>query len=172
MSLEVDDLVIPPEPESPLDPLLDYLQGPYRQRRQEYREKMLTARSLQEKTAVIELGYQTLLFRSEIDTWLAYCGQLLDVARGEQLSVAHGSQPEEGKKHSTEYLKAQAGIFIAPLKRAYGELKDTQDLLNKTLSWCQSQQKFIASEEYGELFSANNQIPEELFSDAPDLDLR
>lgn len=172
MSLEVDDLVIPPEPESPIDPLLAYLQGPYRQRRQEYREKMLTARSLQEKTAVIELGYQTLLFRSEIDTWLAYCGQLLDVARGEQLSVAHGSQPEAGKKHSTEYLKAQAGIFIAPLKRAYGELKDTQDLLNKTLSWCQSQQKFIASEEYGELFSANNQIPEELFTDAPDLDLR
>lgn len=172
MSVEVDDLTIPPEPPSALDPLLNYLQGPYQHRRRQYRQQLQAARGLQEKTAVIDLGYQTLLFRSEIDTWLAYCGQLLDVARGEQLSVAHGAQPEEGKKHSTEYLKAQAGIFIAPLKRAYSELKDTQDLLNKTLSWCQSQQKIIAAEEYGDIFSANNEIPEELFSDAPDLELR
>jgi hypothetical protein len=172
MSVEVDDLTIPPEPESPLDPLLAYLQGPYRQRREAYRQQLQAARSWSEKTAIIDLGYQTLLFRSEIDTWLAYCGQLLDVSRGEQLSIAHGAQPEEGKKHSTEYLKAQAGIFIAPLKRAHAELKDTQDLLNKTLSWCQTQQKILVADEYGDLFAADNQVPEELFSDAPDLRLR
>jgi len=167
MSIPVDDFDIPTAPAHGLDALIAYLGGPFIQSRAAIRDLMNESRGFRNKATVIQLGYEALLFRSELDGWLAYANQLLDAEKGEQLSVAHGSQPAEGRKASTEYLKAQAGIFIAPLKRAHQELKDTQDLLNKTISWCQTQQKTIATDEYGDLFAASNEVPEQMYSDAP-----
>ena len=40
---------------------------------------------------------------------------------------------------------------------------DRRDFMEKVISWCQSQQKLLASEEYGEMFASNNDAPAELF---------
>jgi len=170
--VNVDDVGVPARPHDELEDLIAYLDGEYGERRRQLTEAMQTARSLKHKQDVIQLGYDALLFRMELDPWLAFAGQLLDQERGNQLSYAHGERSAEAKEQGSRrpdatVVRSQADQITAPLKRAYTELKDTQDLIGRIVSWCQSQQKILAGEEYGELFSSSNQVPEQMFSDPP-----
>jgi hypothetical protein len=162
----VDDVTPPRSPVSPVEALTAYLQGGYAGRRSELMVQLDSCRALRNKEDVIQLGYDALLFRFELDAWLAFAGQLLDEERGRQFDLAHAERlseaQEDGRKRADATLvKCQAEQFIAPLKRAHKELADTQALLGQIVSWCQSQQKILAAEEYGDLFSANNEAPEQ-----------
>jgi len=160
----VADLIPPKEP-SNLDLLAEYLAGPYIERRTELRRLLDAGRGFRDKTAVVELGYFALIFRTELDPWLALSGEILDRERGNQLGVSH--KTETDKRRPVDIVKSEAAIFIAPIKRAQEELRAMQDLLSKTISWCQSQQKTVFAEEYGDLFAANNSLPDLSFNDSP-----
>lgn len=165
--VSVPDVTPPAEPASELDALIAYLEGPYPARKQSWRELAQQASQLKDRGSMIALGYECLLFRSELDPFLALATQLYEAEHGNQLTVTHDERKSEQRRPTGEVLKAQARVFTAPLKRALKELTDMQDLLSKTLSWCQTQQKALSSEEYGELFSSSNQAPTRSFAEVP-----
>lgn len=166
MPVSVLDVEPPDDPESELDALISYIQGPFSESRARWRQMVGEARQLKDRASMISLGYECLVFRSELDPWIALAGQLYDTERGNQLTVTNDAAE---KRPTGEYLKAATAIFVAPLKRALNELESTQDLLTKTLSWCQTQQKAIAAEEYGELFSSSETVPGRFFTPTPSL---
>lgn len=165
----VDDVDLPADPEDELDALIGYIEGPFIQSRSAWRDLVKESRQLKDRASCLSLGYECVLFRSELDPWLALAGQLYETTRGNELTVANDERKDEKRRVTGEYLKAHTAQFVAPLKRAMEELRDMQDLLSKTLSWCQTQQKSIAADEYGDLYAAYNEAPERLFTAPPAL---
>jgi hypothetical protein len=161
------DFSAPKPPEDSLDALIDYLSADFPQRKAKLRKLLIEAQQLRHKEDVIKLGYEVILFRMELDEWVSFAGQLLDEEKANQLGIAHDEKAQEAKERgstrpSSDLVKSQAGQFIAPLKRAHQELNETQKWMSNVLSWCQSQQKMMASEEYGDLFTASNASPDEV----------
>lgn len=167
--VDVDDVDLPSDPESELDALIAYIEGPFIESRKGWRDLVAESRQLKDRATCLSLGYECVLFRSELDPWLALAGQLYETTRGNELTVTNDERKDEKRRVTGEYLKAHTASFVAPLKRAMQELGDMQDLLSKTLSWCQTQQKSIAAEEYGDLYAGYNEVPERLFASTPTL---
>lgn len=172
--VEVEDVISPRPPEDDLDALANWIQGPYREKRKAFIEASRTAETLKDKGDIVRLGFLVVLFRSELDPWLAQVGYMIDNAKSTELSLAYQERQEEAeekklKRPSSDLVKAQADQLLAPLKRAQKELSFTQDLLSKTLSWCQSLQRLIAADEFGELYTGYNKVPEDFFSEPPSL---
>lgn len=167
--VEVPDVAPPSEPRTKLDELSDYLSDRYPKRKADVVQLMQRAKQLRDKGDVVLLGYEAMLFRIEVDEWYFFANQVLDELHGDQLDVARSEQSqanqERGSKRApaAEILKARAAQFTAPLKRAVGELKSTREFMDKVLYWCQAQQKIIAAEEYGDLFSSRHEAPQELY---------
>ena len=157
----VDDVKPPAEPDTYLDVLARYLSGRFGERKDEINALMTRARDLEDKGTVVELVYESLLFRSEIDEWLAFATQILEETHGDQLGVAHTEQATEAKERGSarplsKVVEARAQQFTAPLRRAVSELRGTRELLDKILFWCQAQPKLIRDEEYGSLLESKN----------------
>lgn len=168
------DLNLPPKPTDPIDQLIDWLNGSYKTRRSDFIDSLKNARSLKNRSDIVELGFEAVLFRTELDPWLALVGELIDNAKADELSIAYQERQEEAeenklKRPSAELVRAQAAQFVSPIKRVQKELQDTQDLLSKTLSWCQSLQKLLQADEFGDLYTATEQIPEKLIEQPPGL---
>lgn len=157
----VDDVAAPAEPETDLDVLARYLAGRFPERKSQINALMARARDLSDKGTVVELVYESLLFRSEVDEWLAFAAQILEESHGDQLGLAHSEQATEAKERGStrplsKVVEARAQQFTAPLRRAVAELRSTRELLDKILFWCQAQPKLIRDEEYGSLLEASN----------------
>lgn len=168
------DFTAPKEPKDPVDSLIEWLEGDYKKNRADFIDNLRAAKSLKNRSDIIELGFMTVLFRTELDPWLSFVGELIDNSKADELSVAYQERQEEAeenklKRPSAELVRAQAAQFIAPLKRVQKELQDTQDLLGKTLSWCQSLQKILQADEFGDLYTAKENIPEKMFKSPPNL---
>lgn len=160
---ETDNFMVPPAPASDTDRLIRYLDSKYRERKNRIRTLMAETRALDDRTSAVKLGIECLLFRSELDEWIALGSKIYDNEYGDQLSIAHNSRDRSETKQPLEMLKAQANVHIAPMKGALSEMRDTQDLLNKTVSWCQTLQKTFSADEYAESFQHQNDIPDEFF---------
>jgi hypothetical protein len=61
-------------------------------------------------------------------------------------------------------VKTRAAQHVAPLKEAVTWLKDTRELMDMIVSWCQSLQRTTAADEYSETFANQNTVPAKLFS--------
>lgn len=166
----VDDVAVFNKPETDLDRLVDYLDGPFQQRKGEIYRLVALARSLTSKEDVVRLGYTIVLFRGELDEWIRLAEQLRDDQFADQLDQAHGERSEEAReagstRPSAKLVEQQAKKFTSPLRRAYGVLSDTRDWLDRTLYFVGAQQRLIAAEEYGDVLSGRQQPPEELFAE-------
>lgn len=158
----------PPEPpKQNIDHLVEYLTDVYPDRKRAWMEMAKQARSLTVRSDMVNLAYECILFRAELDPWLALAGQIHDEIKGNQVDVTLKERANDKKRPTTEMMNATVGVHVAPIKRAVKELTDMQDLLSKTLSWCQSQQKSMAREEYGEVFQQDETAPEHLFQEPP-----
>jgi hypothetical protein len=159
----IAELNVPAEPKNDLDSLIDYFQNTYPSKRQQLLESISKCKQFKDKLDVLTLGYESMEFRMELDSWLGLAGQILDQNKGDQLNIAHDQRSEDKRKASNEVVKAQAANLVAPLKRAHQELKDTQDLLNKMILFAQTQMRAFASDEYGDILSADHAVPEKMF---------
>jgi hypothetical protein len=173
--VRVDDIETPREPRGDLDSLTDYLVGHYMERRKEITLLLQSAKDLGDKGTLIELVYETLLFRAETDEWLAFATQILDEAHGDQLGVAHEEQASEARERGSarplsKVVEARAEQFTAPLRRAVSELRSNRDFLDKILFWAQAQPKLIRDEEYGSLLEARNVPKDDPIKHPPSLD--
>jgi len=150
----MEALAVPPEPKDDLDALIEYLRDRFPQRKRQVTEMFAEGKRIADPTLVVRLAYEALLFRFELDEWLPFAKQLLDEKHGEQLQIAHTERTTEAqertgsKRASADVVKGQAQQLVAPLQRAYDELRLTHDSLGKVLTWCQSQAKLLRSEEY------------------------
>lgn len=159
--VHVPDVQPPAEPRSSLDDLGDYLQGRYRERKEEIIDLLGQARELSDKGTLVELVYETLLFRAEVEEWLAFAQEVLDEVHGDQLGIAHTEGATEAKERGssrplTKVVEARAAQFTAPLRRTVAELRGSRDWLDKILFWCQAQPKLIRDEEYGAVLEADH----------------
>lgn len=169
--VDVDDVKAPTAPKDDIDLLTEWLNDGYRKGRVQFIEATNQAETLSTKTDIVRLGFISLRFRQELDPWVAKVISIIDMAKSTELVQAYDELQRQAKENKlkkppSDIVKAQANEIIAPLNRVYKELTDTQDLLNKTLSWCQSLQKIIASDEFGELYSAAHDVPEDFFKDS------
>jgi len=155
-----DAVTIPAEPADDLDSLISYLSERFPARKRELVEMFREGKEIRDPSLVIRLAYEVMLFRFELDEWLPFAKAMLDAEYAEQLSVSHSERLAEleerkaGKRPSAELVKSQAEQFVAPLRRAYEELKLTHEFLGSVLTWCQSQGKMLRSEEYAEMAQA------------------
>ena len=159
--VHVPDVQPPAEPRSSLDDLSEYLQDRYRERKEERVGLLGQARELSDKGTLVELVYETLLFRAEVEEWLAFAQEVLDEVHGDQLGIAHTEGASEAKERGssrplTKVVEARAAQFTAPLRRTVAELRGTKDWLDKILFWCQAQPKLIRDEEYGASLQASH----------------
>lgn len=162
--VEVSDVQRPQKPENDLDTLRVYFDERYPQKKREIHDLLSRARDLVDKGTLVELVYESLLFRSELDEWIAFASQTLDEVHGDQLGVAHTEQASEARERGSsrplsKVVEARADQFTAPLRRAVGELRSAREWLDKILFWAQAQPKFIRDEEYGSLLEARH-VPE------------
>lgn len=167
--VEVNDLKTPKKPADPIEQLTKWLTESYQPKRAEFISNLKAARDLKNRADVVQLGFEVVILRTEIDPWLALVGELIDNSKADELSIAYQERQEEAeenklKRPSAELVRAQAAQFLAPLKRTQKELSDTQDLLSKTLSWCQSLQKILQADEFGDLYISKESVPEKLFT--------
>lgn len=155
-----DAVTVPSEPTDEIDSLIDYLSERFPQRKKRLLEMFSEGKRIADPSLVIRLAYEAMEFRFELDEWLPFAKALLDAEYAEQLSVSHSERLEElrekkaGSRPSAELVKSQAEQFVAPLRRAYEELKHTHEFMGSVLSWCQSQGKMLRSEEYEALAQA------------------
>jgi hypothetical protein len=161
--MTITDLNVPAEPKNDLDSLIDYFQNVYPVKREQLLKSIDQCKQFKDKLDILTLGYQSMEFRMELDSWLGLAGQILDQNKGDQLNIAHDQRSEDKRKASNEVVKAQAANLVAPLKRAHQELKDTQDLLNKMILFAQTQLRAFASDEYGDILASNHDAPEKMF---------
>jgi hypothetical protein len=162
------DMAVPRRPPADLDRLIAFMSGDFPTRKDTVMQLIGQARSLRNKEDVVRLGYEVILFRMELDEWVAFTERLLDHELGNQLDNAHSERAEEARERgstrpSAELVKSQARQYTAPLKEAATLLRSTRDWMSNILSWCQSQQRLIANEEYGDSFTAANDAPAELY---------
>lgn len=168
----VDDLPSVSAPETDLDRLVAYLDGPFQERKQEIYRLVGLARGLTSKEDVVRLGYGIVLFRGELDEWIRLAEQLRDDEFADQMDQAHGERAEEAReagssRPSAKLVEQQAKKFTSPLRRAYGVLSDTRDWLDRTLYFVGAQQRMLAAEEYGDILSGRQSPPDDLFSQEP-----
>lgn len=159
--VEVPDVQPPKEPRTSLDDLGDYIGGRYLERKEEIVALLSAARELSYKGTLVELVYEVLLFKAELEEWLAFAQEVLDEVHGDQLGIAHTEGASEAKERGssrplTKVVEARAAQFTAPLRRTVAELKGTRDWLDKIMFWCQAQPKLIRDEEYGASLEAQN----------------
>lgn len=159
--VEVPDVSLPERPKNDLDVLREYLSGRYPEKKREIHDLLARSRNLLDKGTLVELVYETLLFRSELDEWISFSTQTLDEIHGDQLGVAHSEQASEARERGSsrplsKVVEARADQFTAPLRRAVSELRSSREWIDKILFWAQAQPKFIRDEEYGSLLEAKN----------------
>lgn len=159
----------PAVPVTDLDRLVDFMGKNFPERKNEIVQLISTAKSFKNKEDVVRLGYEVILFRMELDEWVAFAERLLEQELAEELDTAHTDRNARAKEDGTakptaELVKSQAKQRTAPLKEAAQVLKTTRDWMANVLTFCQSQQRFMAQDEYGDLFAASNDAPEEMYN--------
>lgn len=162
--VHVPDVEPTEEPRGDIDFLREYLEDRYPAKKRMLHDLLQRSRDLPDKGTLVELVYESLLFRSELDEWIAFSSQTLDEMRGDQLGVAHSEQASEAKERGStrplsKVVEARADQFTAPLRRAVSEMRSAREWIDKILFWAQAQPKFIRDEEYGSLLESRH-IPE------------
>jgi hypothetical protein len=172
----VEDINAPPAPASEIAVLVSYLEstesGGFTDRKQEIMSLASKARDISSKEDVIRLGYSLVIFRGELDEWIRFAELLHDRSYADQLDVVHGERTEEAleqgsSRASAKLIETQAKKQSAPLRQAWGLLKDTRDWLDRTLFWVGQQQKMMAADEYGDIATSRSEVPEEMYISPP-----
>lgn len=163
--VEVPDVQRTEDPATDLDFLRQYLENRYPERKRLLHDLLSRAKDLRDKGTLVELVYESILFKSELDEWVAFASQILDEMRGDQLGVAHSEQASEAKERGSsrpllKVVEARADQFTAPLRRAVSEMRSSREWIDKILFWAQAQTKLIRDEEYGSLLEARN-VPDD-----------
>jgi hypothetical protein len=130
-----------------------------------------TAASLKLKGDVVTLGFSAIDFRRELSGWIALARRIRDELYAEAIDSSHGERMEEAKANDLKradstLVKTRAASVVGPVSETVERLNEARSEMDTLVSWCQSLQRSISSEEYGSIFESSNVVPEELY-DAP-----
>lgn len=163
--VNVSDVSAPSAPTAAMEKLVAYLTTAFPARMELSRQLRAKAGGLTAKYEIVELGFESLDFKSELDGWLAFAERILDEQRGDQFDNAQAEKNGTAKAEGTrapaaEIVKARANQHLAPIKEAVTVMKNARDTATNTLMWCQSLQKSIRDEEFGSLYEDGHEIPD------------
>lgn len=162
-AVEISDITAPSRPRSEIDRLADYLANGFIPRKQALVQLNARASQLKLKGELNELGFAALAFIGEVDDWLPVAERLLDQELANELDDARSEYSADGGKALAEQVRQRARQNTAPLKEAVATLRNAQKWGQSIVSFCQSTQRTISTEEFGELFASTNEVPEKLF---------
>ena len=130
---------------------------------------MRSAALIKDKGDLITLGFEAIHFRRELSGWIALTRRVRDEMYAEAIHSSHGERTHEAhenqlRRADSTLVKSRAASTIAPLSEALERLDEARNEMDKIISWCQSLQRAVSTEEYGGMFEVTNAVPEQLFS--------
>lgn len=158
----------PPRPKSDFDLLLEYVTERFVKRDRELAELTRTARSLKLKGDVIELAFTAIDFRNELGGWVALARRLRDEAFADAMDTSHEERSDAAsardiKRPSAKLVESRAVAQVAAYNEVVERLSSRRDETVSILSWCQSLQRALRDEEYGDIMAAGMEVPEPLY---------
>jgi hypothetical protein len=165
---DIDGAATRPQRKSELAQLTEYISTRFGQRDSELIARQREASKLKLKGDLITLGFDAIDFRRELSSWIALARRLRTYHMQDALNHAHTEQTyaaneQDLKRANAKLVEAQAKADIAPLEEAIERLEAARDEMVGIISWCQSLQRNLQNEEYGDLFESGNEVPTELF---------
>jgi len=155
-------------PVSDIERLTDYISGRFIERNQETTQLLRTTATLKLKTDLIALGFQAIDFRREVSGWMALARRLRDEMLADAMDTSHeershAAEERDLKRPNAKLVETRAKADIAPLNEAIERLAETRDEMVSLISWCQSLQRAVRDEEFGDLLESSNEVPEEFY---------
>jgi len=156
-------------PTTDFDRLLEYISERFPERDKELKELQRRARSLKLKGDVIDLGFAAIDFRRELSSWVALSKRLQVEKFADAMDLSHeerslGAEAKQLKRPSAKLVETRAQAEVAPLVEVVERLSSSRDEMVSILSWCQSLQRALRDEEYGDILEAEIAPPERLYS--------
>lgn len=154
---------------SDLDRLVEYINERFNERDRELINRQRQASQLKLKGDLIALGFDAIDFRRELSGWVALARRLRDEHLAEALDTSYDertsqAQAQDLKRANAELVKSRAKADVAPLNETIERLEAARDEMIGIISWCQSLQRAVRDEEFGDVFAGANEAPESMFS--------
>lgn len=155
-------------PERDFDRLFAYITGRFSERDRQLVARARATSQLMHKSDLVALGFEALDFRRELSGWIALTRRVRDEMYADAIDSSHGerllqAKDSDLKRADSTLVKTRAAASIAPMSEALERLQEARVEMDRTLSWCQSLQRAIHDDEFGDLFEAND-VPDELYS--------
>jgi len=156
-------------PTTDFDRLVEYIGERFPARDRELKELQQRARFLKLKGDVIGLAFAAIDFRRELSSWVALARRLRDEKFADAMDLSHeerslGARAQQLKRPSAKLVETRAQAEVAPLAEVVERLSGSRDEMVSILSWCQSLQRALRDEEYGDILEAEMAPPEHLYS--------
>jgi hypothetical protein len=156
-------------PESDLERLTAYILKRFPVRDQQLTAQTRAAAALKLKGDIITLGFEAIDFRRELSGWIALTTRVRDEMYADAIDSSHGERQAQAqavdlKRADSTLVRTRAAATISPLNEALERLQESRTEMDKIVSWCQSLQRSVRDEEFGDLFESSSEVPEQIYS--------
>lgn len=159
----------PSAPKTDLDRLIEYVGERFPVRDKEVQEIAARAAGLRLKGDVIELAFVSMDFRHELSSWVALARRLREERLADAMDTSHeerssAARQQQIRRPNAKLVESRAHSDVAPLTEVVERLSSARDEMVSVLSWCQSLQRALRDDEYGEVATGRMEVPARLYS--------